>query len=396
MYSYIVNITVVGGGGRAGLPLALSLAEIGHKVVIIDKDKDKVNKINKRVMPFYEKNAEETLRKLSADGLSATMQNEKILESDVCILIIGTPVNNDGTPSTNILLEVVSELIMYLESTKLLMLRSTVYPGVTEEIKSLLLSKGLKTLVSFCPERIAEGIALEEIRALPQIIGASEEQAYVLSEEVFKGVTSKLIRTSIKEAEISKLFTNTYRYFKFAIANEFFKICVDQEINWENVWYSMKEDYPRAKDLPYPGFAAGPCLVKDTMQLEYFAKDNFKLGNISIKANEEMPDFIVDFLKAKYDLRNMTIGILGMTFKAGVDDFRSSLSFRLEKELIKVAKKVLCSDEMLQKEEFVSSGELISKADLVIIATPHSSYAKLAIAAPLVDIWRINSSKSII
>lgn len=396
MYSYIVNITVVGGGGRAGLPLALSLAEIGHKVVIIDKDKDKVNKINKRVMPFYEKNAEETLRKLSADGLSATMQNEKILESDVCILIIGTPVNNDGTPSTNILLEVVSELIKYLESTKLLMLRSTVYPGVTEEIKSLLLSKGLKTLVSFCPERIAEGIALEEIRTLPQIIGASEEQAYVLSEEVFKGVTSKLIRTSIKEAEISKLFTNTYRYFKFAIANEFFKICVDQEINWENVWYSMKEDYPRAKDLPYPGFAAGPCLVKDTMQLKYFAKDNFELGNISIKANEEMPDFIVDFLKDKYDLRNMTIGILGMTFKAGVDDFRSSLSFRLEKELNKVAKKVLCSDEMLQKEEFVSSGELISKADLVIIATPHSSYAKLAIAAPLVDIWRINSSKSII
>ena len=391
-----MNITVVGGGGRAGLPLALSLAEIGHKVIIIDKDKDKVNKINKRVMPFYEKNAEETLRKFSADELSATMQNEKILESDVCILIIGTPVNNDGTPSTNVLLEVVSELIKYLESTKLLMLRSTVYPGVTEEIKSLLLSKGLKTLVSFCPERIAEGIALEEIRTLPQIIGASEEQAHVLSEEVFKGVTSKLIRTSIKEAEIGKLFTNTYRYFKFAIANEFFKICVDQEINWENVWYSMKEDYPRAKDLPYPGFAAGPCLVKDTMQLEYFAKDNFKLGNISIKANEEMPDFIVDFLKAKYDLKNMTIGILGMTFKAGVDDFRSSLSFRLEKELNKVAKKVLCSDEMLQKEEFVSSGELISKADLVIIATPHSSYAKLAIAAPLVDIWRINSSKSII
>ena len=389
-------ISVVGGGGRAGLPLALSLAEIGHKVIIIDKDKDKVNKINTRIMPFYEKNAEETLRNLSSDELSATIENKKILESDVCILIIGTPVNDDGSPSTNILLEVVSELIKYLESTKLLMLRSTVYPGITEEISSILLSNGLKTLVSFCPERLAEGVALDEIRTLPQIIGASEEQAYVLSEEVFKGVTSKLIRTSLKEAEIGKLFTNTYRYFKFAIANEFFKICVDQEINWEHVWYSMKEDYPRAKDLPFPGFAAGPCLVKDTMQLEYFARDSFQLGNISIKANEEMPDFIVDFLQAKYDLRNMTIGILGMTFKAGVDDFRSSLSFRLEKELNRVAKKVLCSDEMLQKEGFVSSEEIISKADLVIIATPHLNYAKLVITAPLVDIWRINSSKSII
>jgi UDP-N-acetyl-D-mannosaminuronic acid dehydrogenase len=251
-------------------------------------------------------------------------------------------------------------------------------------------------LVSFCPERIAEGVALDEIKVLPQIIGASEEQAYLLSEEVFKKVTPKLIRTSIKEAEIGKLFTNTYRYFKFAIANEFFKICVDQDIDWQKVWYSIKEDYPRAKDLPLPGFAAGPCLVKDTMQLDYFTKYTFDLGKISIKTNEEMPDYIINLLLNRYDLKNMTVGILGMTFKAGIDDFRSSLSFRLETGLLKVSKKVLCSDEMLQKDGFVSSEELISASDLVIIATPHSSYASLKINTPLVDIWRVNPSASII
>ena len=391
-----MKVAIVGGGGRAGLPLALSLAAVGHKVVIIDKDKDKVNKINRRIMPFYEKDAEETLRKFNAHELSAEVENEKIFGSDVCILIIGTPVNGDGSPSTDNLLAVVSDIHKYLGSTKLLMLRSTVYPGITQEISRLLLSYGSSTLVSFCPERIAEGIALDEIRVLPQIIGASEEQAYLLSEEVFKGVTQKLIRTSIKEAEISKLFTNTYRYFKFAIANEFFKICIDQEIDWTNVWHSMKEDYPRAKDLPFPGFAAGPCLVKDTMQLDYFTKNNFGLGKISIKTNEEMPDYIIDLLQIKYDLKTMTVGILGMTFKADIDDFRSSLSFRLESGLQKVAKKVLCSDEMLQKDGFVSSSELISASDLVIIATPHSSYARLKIKTPLVDIWRINPSKSII
>lgn len=391
-----MKISIVGGGGRAGLPLALSLAAVGHKIIIIDKDEDKVSKINMRIMPFHEKDADEALRKYSLEELSAEVGNEKILGSDVCILIIGTPVNSDGSPSTNTLLSVVSELTSYLHSTKLLMLRSTVYPGITQEISGLLSSHGLKTLVSFCPERIAEGVALDEIKVLPQIIGASEEQAYLLSEEVFKKVTPKLIRTTVKEAEIGKLFTNTYRYFKFAIANEFFKICVDQDIDWQKVWYSIKEDYPRAKDLPLPGFAAGPCLVKDTMQLDYFTKNTFDLGKISIKTNEEMPDYIINLLKNRYDLKNMTVGILGMTFKAGIDDFRSSLSFRLESGLQKVSKKVLCSDEMLQKDGFVSSEELISASDLVIIATPHSSYATLKINTPLVDIWRVNPSESII
>ena len=391
-----MKISIVGGGGRAGLPLALSLAEVGHRIIIVDKDEDKVSKINMRIMPFYEKDADQALRKYSLEELSAEVGNEKILGSDICILIIGTPVNSDGSPSTNELLSVVSELITYLHSTKLLMLRSTVYPGITQEISSLLSSSGLKTLVSFCPERMAEGVALDEIKVLPQIIGASEEKAYLLSEEVFKKVTPKLIRTSVKEAEIGKLFSNTYRYFKFAIANEFFRICVDQEINWQNVWYSIKEDYPRAKDLPLPGFAAGPCLVKDTMQLDFFTKNTFDLGKISIKTNEEMPDYIINLLKKKYDLKNMTVGILGMTFKAGIDDFRSSLSFRLKNGLLKVSKKVLCSDEMLQKDGFVSSEELISASDLVIIATPHLSYARLKINIPLVDIWRINPSESII
>ena len=391
-----MKISIVGGGGRAGLPLALSLAEAGHKIIIVDKDEDKVSKINMRIMPFHEKDADEALQKYSLEELSAEVGNEKILGSDICILIIGTPVNSDGSPSTNTLLSVVSELTTYLHSTKLLMLRSTVYPGITQEISSVLSSHGLKTLVSFCPERIAEGVALDEIKVLPQIIGASEEQAYLLSEEVFKKVTPKLIRTSVKEAEIGKLFTNTYRYFKFAIANEFFKICVDQDIDWQKVWYSIKEDYPRAKDLPLPGFAAGPCLVKDTMQLDYFTKNTFDLGKISIKTNEEMPDYIINLLKNRYDLKNMTVGILGMTFKAGIDDFRSSLSFRLESGLLKVSKKVLCSDEMLQKDSFVSSEELISASDLVIIATPHSSYARLKINTPLVDIWRVNPSESII
>jgi UDP-N-acetyl-D-mannosaminuronic acid dehydrogenase len=275
------------------------------------------------------------------------------------------------------------------------MLRSTVYPGITEKISLEVRSYGLNTFVSFCPERITEGNALEEIRILPQIIGADSEPSYLISEKVFNGVSPKCIRTTFKEAEISKLFANAFRYFKFAIANEFFELCVNENINWENVWYSLKEEYPRAKDLPLPGFAAGPCLVKDTLQLDYFAENKFNISKAAIKVNEEMPDFIIEQLQKNYDLSNMIVGILGMTFKANVDDFRSSLSFRLKNLLQNVAKEVLCSDEVLQKDYFITSDELLAKSDIVIIATPHKEYSKLSIDKPLVDIWRINSSVSI-
>jgi len=391
-----MKISIVGGGGRVGLPLAISLAQAGHKIIVIDLDVEKVGKINKREMPFNEKDANNALKALNEDQLFATSDNEAIIGSDVCVLIIGTPVNIDGSPGANSLTGIVTGLIKYLNQTKLLMLRSTVYPGITEEISQLLTQHNLKTLVSFCPERIAEGIALEEIRNLPQLVGVSNDEAYSLSAEVFRNVSPRCIRTTYKEAEISKLFANSYRYFKFAIANEFFKLCVDSGINWENVWYSLKEDYPRAKDLPFPGFAAGPCLVKDTMQLEYFSKNDFIIGKSAIKVNEEMPDYVVGLLQKSYNLSAMTVGILGMTFKGDVDDFRSSLSFRLKNILEKNARTVLCSDEILQKNYFVSAEELIDKSDLVIIATPHRRYATIDIDKPVVDIWRINKSESII
>ena len=388
-------ISIVGGGGRVGLPLAILLADQGHSIVVVDSDQNRVNMINSRSMPFVEIGIDEILLKLRTDQLIATTNNEKIRSSDVCILIIGTPVNDDGTPSANFIGDLIIDLSKYLQSTKLLILRSTVYPGITEEISNIIRENCKETLVAYCPERIAEGKALEELKLLPQIIGVDSEKAYDIAREVFRGVTPKFIKTTFKEAEITKLFANTYRYFKFAIANEFFQICQSNNINWENVWLALKQDYPRGKDLPQPGFAAGPCLVKDTMQLNYFARNKTILGKSAININENFPEYIVELLESKYDLKQMTVGILGMTFKADVDDFRASLSFKLKNILKSKSEKVLCSDELLQKDYFISSEKLIKDSDIVIIATPHSAYSRLIINKPLVDIWRISKSQSI-
>ena len=390
-----MKISIVGGAGRVGLPLAISLALKDHEIVVIDTDKERVKKINERVMPFYEEDAQQFLNQIKSHKLFASEDSQHIIGSEVCILIIGTPVNDDGSPGANSLLGVVENIAEKLIDTKLLMLRSTVYPGISENISELLRSKGIQTLVSFCPERIAEGIAMREIKALPQIIGAETEEAFKLSEQVFEGVTPSYIRTTFKEAEISKLFANSYRYLKFAVANEFFMLCINSGINWENVWYSLKKDYPRASDLPYPGLAAGPCLVKDTLQLDYFADKGFSLGQASLNINEGLPLYIIEQIKKSFDLENSTVGILGMTFKAGVDDFRSSLSFRLRDELLKVSRRVLCSDPILQKNYFVSINELTENSDIIIVATPHLEYARLEFDQPTVDIWRITSTKSL-
>jgi UDP-N-acetyl-D-mannosaminuronic acid dehydrogenase len=391
-----MKISVVGGGGRVGLPLSLVLASAGHKVVIVDSNESRVNQINNRIIPFSEEHSDEIIQSLSIDQLVASTENLSIEKSDVCILIIGTPVLDDGTPSVGALFELVETIIPYLNETKLLLLRSTVYPNVTQKLKSLLSEAKLEIEVAYCPERIAEGKAIFELKSLPQIIGADSDLAFIKAKEVFESITPKIIRTTIKEAELCKLFANSYRYINFAIANEFFEICQENDINWDNVWFALKEDYPRAQGLPTPGFAAGPCLVKDTQQLDYYFNNKFELGRSAIKINEHLPDYVISVLRSMFDLKHKKVGILGMTFKGDVDDFRSSLSFRLKNLLEEEALEVYCSDAILQKNYFVSLEFLMENSDIIILSTPHRSYKNIVTKKPIIDLWRVSKNNSLI
>ncbi len=390
-----MKISIVGGGGRVGLPLGIVLAGAGHSVSIIDLDKNRVNSINSRIMPFFESGAAELLNKLTVDQLNASIENSIIEGTDVCILIVGPPVLEDGTPSANSLIQLVRDLVPHLINVKMLMLRSTVYPGITHQLKKLLNDTGLDIAVSFCPERIAEGNAIKELKMLPQIVGAEDKMSIELSSKIFSTIGSKVIITSIEEAELIKLFANSYRYLQFGIANEFFEICKSNGINWENVWNGLTSDYPRAANLPKPGFAAGPCLVKDTHQLNYYYNNKFELGKSALQVNENFPDFLVSQLEADFDLKNLTVGILGMTFKGNVDDFRDSLSFKLLEILRNVAKDVICSDALLQKEYFVSEKQILEDSDVIIIATPHDQYRAVITTKPVIDIWRITQNVSL-
>ena len=143
---------------------------------------------------------------------------------------------------------------------------------------------------------------------------------------LFRTLTDTIVELDPEEAELAKLFTNTWRYIKFAAANQFYVMANDHGLDFDRIRSALAHDYPRAADMPGAGFAAGPCLLKDTMQLAAFTDNSFVLGHAAMLVNEGLPLYLVTHLEKKFDLAELTVGILGMAFKGESDDARSSAS----------------------------------------------------------------------
>jgi UDP-N-acetyl-D-mannosaminuronic acid dehydrogenase len=198
---------------------------------------------------------------------------------------------------------------------------------------------------------------------------------------------------SPEEAELAKLFTNTWRYIKFATANQLFMIANDFGLDFARIRAAMTFDYPRAADLPGAGFAAGPCLLKDTMQLAAFNNNNFVLGHASMMVNEGLPLYIVSKLEESFDLSNATVGVLGMAFKGGSDDTRDSLAYKLRRILRFKARKVLATDPYVTSDDsLVPLETVLAESDLLVLAAPHPEYRDLDTTTPLVDVWGFTGS----
>jgi UDP-N-acetyl-D-mannosaminuronic acid dehydrogenase len=245
--------------------------------------------------------------------------------------------------------------------------------------------------LAYCPERIVEGNAIAELQELPQIIGSYDTETYEEVSKIFVSLGVKTIQTTPEEAELAKLFTNVWRYIKFGIANQFWMISNDLGVDYAKVRDAISFEYPRAKDLPLPGFTAGPCLFKDTMQLSALIQQKFLLGHAAMMVNEGTPSYLVDKLSQKYDLSNLTVGILGMAFKANVDDIRGSLAFKLRKLLMFRCKDVLTTDSHVNHETILPLDEVIFRSDILIIGAPHEEYKSIVTKKPVIDIWNLRN-----
>jgi UDP-N-acetyl-D-mannosaminuronic acid dehydrogenase len=385
-----LDLVVLGGGGHVGLPLSLAFAKAGLRVGIYDTNPATLERIAAGEMPFMENGADELLKEILPTGrLSFGSDGAMIARTDQLVVVIGTPVDEFLGPSMTIFEKAVEQIAPHLRDGALVVLRSTVYPGTTAYVAQHLAAQGARVDVAFCPERIAEGHALEELHSLPQIIGADTDVAADRATTLFGTLASKTIRTTTKEAELAKLFTNTWRYMKFAVANQFFMIADHAGVDYTNVLRAIREDYPRAADLPGPGFAAGPCLFKDTMQLASFTADHFPLGQAAMQVNEGLPAYIVSALDRRYGgLQGKTVGILGMAFKSESDDPRASLSYKLRKLLTWAGARVLATDPYVRDDRLVELDTVVAESDILVLGAPHKAYRSLAVGGKdVVDVW---------
>ncbi|MDX9703010.1 MAG: nucleotide sugar dehydrogenase [Candidatus Auribacterota bacterium] len=389
MYDY--DICVVGGLGHVGFPLGLAFANAGKRVVLYDIDQNKIDMLASGTIPFKEEGAQQILNQVYGKNLYATPDIESISKSRFVIIIIGTPVDEYLNPKYTSFINFFNGIIDYLKDGQHVILRSTVYPQTTEKVYKFLKESGKNVRVSYCPERIAQGIALKEFRTLPQIVSSFDDDALDEVKSLFLAIADEVVPLSPLEAELAKLFTNTWRYISFATSNQFYQIAEQNGVDFYKIHHAVTYNYPRLKGFAGAGLTAGPCLHKDTMQLAAFSNNSFFLGHAAMLINEGLPNFIVQTIKQRNKMNDKTIGILGMTFKGDIDDNRDSLSYKLKKICSIEAKSVVCSDPYLDDPEFISQSDLIDRSDIIIIAAPHRRYAQadLPPCKIVVDIWNM-------
>ncbi len=384
------DIVVVGGCGRVGLPLGIAFAGRGLRTTAYDINPVAVDIVNSGVLPFDEPDADWRLREVRSNELfDASVDPSVVSQTEHLVVVVGTPVDEHLNPDPQAVVTAISQLSPHLRDGQLLVLRSTVYPGVTRLVEQFIASTGLDIDVAFCPERIAEGKAFVELFELPQIVSGRTDRAITRATKLFERIANETIAVTPEEAELAKLFTNTWRYIKFAAANQLYMIANEHELDFERIRHAIRHNYPRAADMPGAGLAAGPCLLKDTMQLAAFHENNFTLGHASMMVNEGLPLYLVGRIEREHDLSNMTVGLIGMAFKAESDDIRSSLSYKLRRILRFKSAGVICSDPYVKDPSFVELDEVLRRADLIVIGAPHDAYRTLDTDKPVIDVWNL-------
>ncbi len=403
------NKIAVFGVGRVGLPLALVLAEKGFLVTGVDVDPFRVSLLKHKIMPFLEEGADLLLEKHSGKNFQIFSKEHSgriISENDTIIITLGTPIDDTYSPSFSEIEELMNQMAPFMQENQLIIFRSTLSPGATEQLIRQIENKtklklGETIFIAYCPERIAEGKSVEELRSIPQIIGTLDEQSAQKAAVIFKTIAPMILFSSPKSAELAKLFCNMYRYIDFAIGNEFMMIAEDYGCNIYDVLNLVNKDYKRA-GLKSPGLTAGPCLVKDG----FFLIDKspyMELVTAAWRLNQNIPGYLLTRIKEKTkDLYGKKVALLGLAFKKNIDDTRYSLSPKLKRYFIAEGAKVSSHDPYIDSEPL---DQTLKGADILIMGMNHDIFKELnlnfisGLVSPdclVCDIWNLFGTGSII
>lgn len=402
------DIAVI-GLGRVGLPLALSLEAAGFDVIGIDLNFEALNNaFESKVFPFKEPGYEELFKNSKIKVYSA--QDYTIIpEVKTYIITVGTPLLQHIEADLSNVRSTVKLLIDNVNMTnKMIILRSTVAPKTTASLKTFIHTTsnyrvGENIFLAMCPERLAEGVALEELHKLPQIIGTEDPISKERAEAIFSRFGVEIKHVNYIEAELCKLFCNIYRYINFAIPNYFTYIANEYNANVYKVLDVMRYKYPRTNELKNPGLVCGSCLRKDFGMINQdFPQTDLILQ--AYKINEFMPKFYADLAGDK--LTGKKIGILGYTMKKDTDDTRDALTPKLIRYIENYTpshmfinepnyKLGIINDERMNNFAFInlSIDDVIENSDIIFVAMNHSEYYNIDLnklkGKLIIDIWNI-------
>ena len=240
-------LAIVGGCGHVGLPLALAFARKGYSVDLLDVSPERVAMVNGGRMPFHEEGADALLAETVRAGRIKATTDPAVLEDAAAIIVtIGTPVDEYLDPSVGAFDRSMNELLDRVRPGQMLVLRSTLFPGVTDRLARQLEQRGrIDVDLAYCPERIVQGQSLRELEQLPQLVAGTTTRAAERAAELFRVVCPKVLFLRPIEAELAKLFCNAWRYINFAIANQFYVISQHFEADFQTSTTRLREDYPR-------------------------------------------------------------------------------------------------------------------------------------------------------
>ena len=399
-----MTVAAVVGIGRVGLPLALFFASKGVKTYGVDIDGAKVAGLRAKRLPFIEEGAQAVLERTAGTAFIPTTDFAALHDANIIFLTLGTPVDEFMNPDFSQIERALASMLPHIKPGQTIVLRSTVSPGSTEYVKNFIEKNtrfliGRDVFLAFSPERIAEGKAMEELGELPEVVGSLDDKSRDAVVSFFQSLGKEVYSSEAINVELLKLFTNMYRYINFSIGNEFLVIADDWGANIHEIIALSNKNYPRGGPR-IPGYAAGPCLFKDG----FFLTANIPLPDLISAAwriNENLPGYLIQKAKRLKPLKDKKAVVLGLSFKADIDDDRASLSHKIKKILKREMAEVVVHDPYLAPGDLAQA---LQGADFVVVATAHTEYKKplawyqqsVKPGCVFIDVWNLFGKQSVV
>jgi len=365
------------GLGRVGLPLALAFADRGLRVLGVDNDQARLERIRAGAMPFDEPGAQEVLERVQAAGrLDLTDAAVDAAEADHIVLTLGTPSFSHIEIDMRDIRSVLDALLPVLRPGHGLTLRSTIAPGTTEFVAGYVRKHrgfvaGEDVFVAHVPERIAAGRFFDEIFTLPCIVGGVGASGEPIG-RLFETLGAEVRQTSPVQAELAKIWTNILRYATFSLPNLLMMDCEQYGANVFEVIDLINRDYPRG-GIAQPGFTAGTCLRKDFTFSEERSNAPGMLLAVS-RVHESVPRFLVDGVRRRLGtFDGKRVAVLGLAFKRDTDDERDSLAHKLVRLLERELADVAVHDPLVATPTQPLE-DAVRDADVVFVAANHTVF----------------------